>query len=202
MGKIEMLIEEIKDYVESCKAAAFSSNKILVDKIVIEEMLDELSSHIPNEIRQCQCLLSNKDSILAEAQEDANRIVKEANEKTHHLINNHDIVKQATAIADDIVYKAQSEAETIREQAEAEANAVREGAIAYTDELLQNIENALLHTLDTTQTRFNGFTNSLNNTLNVVKANRAELSAAPETTAAGSEAAEDAMAAMGDEYDF
>ncbi len=201
MGKIETLIEEIKDYVAGCKPAAFSSNKVMVDKIQLEEFLDELSSNIPIEVRQCQRLLANKESILAEAKEDADRIVKDAKEKTKQLVNDHDIIQQATAIGNKYVYEAQSEAERIREEAEAEATAVREGAIAYTDELLQNIENALLHTLDTTQTRFNGFTNSLTNTLNVVRANRAELSSAPETEPV-SDTAEEAMSAMGDEYDF
>lgn len=38
----ERLIDEIEQYLKSCKKAAFSSNSITVDRTKIEEMLLEL----------------------------------------------------------------------------------------------------------------------------------------------------------------
>jgi hypothetical protein len=95
-------------------------------------------------------------------------------------LDEHDIAKQARAIADNMMADAHLEAERIIKDAQREASDVRESAIAYTDSLLQNMENVLAHTLDQSQSRYGNLMNSLSNSLNVVKANRAEL-AAPAT---------------------
>ena len=180
MGKMEQQIDEIEDFLESCKAAAFSSNKIIVDKIQIEELLEELRSRIPNEIKQSQRLLQNKDQIINEANETGKDIIEDAKKEAQRLLDEHDIAKQARAIADNMMADAHLEAEKIIKDAQREASDVRESAIAYTDSLLQNMENVLAHTLDQSQSRYGNLMNSLSNSLNVVKANRAEL-AAPAT---------------------
>lgn len=180
MGKMEQQIDEIEDFLESCKAAAFSSNKIIVDKIQIEELLEELRSRIPNEIKQSQRLLQNKDQIINEANETGKDIIEDAKKEAQRLLDEHDIAKQARAIADNMMADAHLEAERIIKDAQREASDVRESAIAYTDSLLQNMENVLAHTLDQSQSRYGNLMNSLSNSLNVVKANRAEL-AAPAT---------------------
>ena len=175
MAKMEQQIDEIEDFLESCKAAAFSSNKIIVDKIQIEELLEELRSRIPGEIKQSQRLLQNKDQIINEANETGKDIIEDAKKEAQRILDEHDIAKQARAIAD-----AHLEAERIIKDANREAAEVRESAIAYIDSLLQNMENVLAHTLDQSQSRYSNLMNSLSNSLNVVKANRAEL-AAPAT---------------------
>lgn len=180
MGKMEQQIDEIEDFLESCKAAAFSSNKIIVDKIQIEELLEELRSRIPNEIKQSQRLLQNKDQIINEANETGKDIIEDAKKEAKKLLDEHDIAKQAKGIADNMIADAHIESERIIKDAQREASEVRESAIAYIDSLLQNMENLLAHTLDQSQSRYSNLMNSLSNSLNVVKANRAEL-AAPAT---------------------
>ena len=180
MAKMEQQIDEIEDFLESCKAAAFSSNKIIVDKIQIEELLEELRSRIPNEIKQSQRLLQNKDQIINEANKTGKDIIEDAKKEAKRLLDEHDIAKQAKGIADNMIADAHIEAERIVKDAHREASEVRESAIAYIDSLLQNMENLLAHTLDQSQSRYSNLMNSLSNSLNVVKANRAEL-AAPAT---------------------
>ena len=180
MAKMEQQIDEIEDFLESCKAAAFSSNKIIVDKIQIEELLEELRSRIPGEIKQSQRLLQNKDQIINEANETGKDIIEDAKKEAQRILDEHDIAKQARAIADNMMADAHLEAERIIKDANREAAEVRESAIAYIDSLLQNMENVLAHTLDQSQSRYSNLMNSLSNSLNVVKANRAEL-AAPAT---------------------
>jgi len=180
MAKLEQQIDEIEDFLESCKAAAFSSNKIIVDKIQIEELLEELRSRIPNEIKQSQRLLQNKDQIINEANETGKDIIEDAKKEAKRILDEHAIAQQARGMADNMMAEAHLEAERIVKDANREAAEVRESAIAYTDSLLQSMENVLLHTLDQTQSRFSNLMNSLSNSVNVVKANRAEL-AAPAT---------------------
>lgn len=52
MSKIEELISEIEDYIDSCKAQPFSNNKkIIVDKDIIDDLLVDLRLRVPDEIK-------------------------------------------------------------------------------------------------------------------------------------------------------
>ena len=67
-SRIEQIIEEIEEYIDGCKYQALSSSKIIVNKDELEELLNELRSKTPEEIKRYQKIISNKDAILADAQ--------------------------------------------------------------------------------------------------------------------------------------
>lgn len=64
-SRIEQIIEEIEEYVDSCKFQPLSSTKIVVNKEELEELLRELRMKTPDEIKRYQKIISNKDAILA-----------------------------------------------------------------------------------------------------------------------------------------
>ena len=57
MNRIEEMIADIEEYIENCKPAPFSSNKIIVEKEQIEELLRELRLRTPDEIKRYQKLI-------------------------------------------------------------------------------------------------------------------------------------------------
>ena len=66
--KIEQLIDEIEEYIDSCKYQPLSNSKILVNKEEIDELLRELRMKTPDEIKRYQKIIANRDAILADAQ--------------------------------------------------------------------------------------------------------------------------------------
>ena len=71
-SRIEQIIEEIEDYIDSCKGPLFGGgDKIVVDRERMEELLRELRMKTPEEIKRYQKILANKDAILADAQQKA-----------------------------------------------------------------------------------------------------------------------------------
>ena len=50
MSRIEQLIDEIEEYIDSCKYQPLSTTKILVNKEEMEELLVELRLRFPDEI--------------------------------------------------------------------------------------------------------------------------------------------------------
>ena len=66
-SRIEQIIEEIEEYVESCKYQPLSTTKIIVNKEEIEELLRELRLKTPDEIKRYQKIISNKEAILQDA---------------------------------------------------------------------------------------------------------------------------------------
>ena len=56
-SRIEQIIEEIEEYVESCKYQPLSTTKIVVNKEELEELLRELRMKTPDEIKRYQKII-------------------------------------------------------------------------------------------------------------------------------------------------
>ena len=174
-SRMEQIIEEIEEYIDSCKFQPLSSTKILVNKEQLEELLTELRMKTPEEIKRYQKIISNKEAILADAQAKADAIIAQAQVQTTELVNEHQIMQQAYAQANEVVMIATKQAQEILDKATSDANDIRMGAIGYTDELLKNTEEILSHAIDSSHARYDNLINSLQDCMNVVTANRAEL---------------------------
>ena len=94
MSRIEQIITEIEDYIDSCKYQPLSNAKILVNKEEIEELLVELRLRIPEEIKKYQKIISNQDAILQEARSQADAMVAEATAQTNELIDDENVIAE------------------------------------------------------------------------------------------------------------
>ena len=74
-SRMEQIIDEIQDYIEGCKYKPFSSTEILVNREELMELIDELRTKTPEEIKRYQKIISNKEAILADAQKKADQII-------------------------------------------------------------------------------------------------------------------------------
>ena len=174
-SRMEQIIEEIEDYIDGCKTSAISRGKILVNREEIEELLTELRTKTPEEIKRYQKIISNKEAILADAQAKADQIIAQAQIQTNELVSEHQIMQQAYAQANEVVMIATKQAQEILDKATNDANNIRMGAIGYTDELLKNLEVILTGAIEGSKARYENLIADLNSSLQVVLANRAEL---------------------------
>ena len=77
-SRIEQLIDEIEEYIDSCKHQPLSNTKIIVNKDEIDELLRELRMKTPDEIKRYQKIISNKEAILNDARAKAEALINEA----------------------------------------------------------------------------------------------------------------------------
>jgi len=174
-SKIEQLIDEIEDYVASCKYKTLSNTHIIVNKDEIDGLLRELKLKTPDEIKRYQKIISNKEAILNDARDKAAALIKEATDQTNELINEHEIMLQAYEQANEVVTLASAQAQEILDSATMEANGLRASAVQYTDDLLAHVEDVVSHYINTAGARYEAMMDSLNECLDTVRANRAEL---------------------------
>ncbi len=174
-SRIEQIIEEIEEYIDSCKFQPLSTTKIIVNKDQIDELLRELRMKTPDEIKRYQKIIANKDAILADAQAKADSLIEDAQIQTNELVSEHEIMQQAYAQANAIVTAATDQAQEILDNATRDANDIRIGAMQYTDDLLANAEGIIGHTLDSYTTKYDSLVNSLQECYDMVRNNRAEL---------------------------
>ena len=158
-SRIEQIIEEIEEYIDSCKFQPLSTTKIIVNKDQMDELLRELRMKTPDEIKRYQKIIANKDAILADAQ----------------LVSEHEIMQRAYAQANDIVLAATEQAQQILDNATNDANDIRISAMQYTNDLMATAEGIIGHTLDSYTTKYDGLVSSLQECYEIVRANRAEL---------------------------
>ena len=186
MSRIEQLISEIEEYIDSCRFQALSNSKIIVNKEELEELLVELRLRIPDEIKKYQKIISQQDAILGEARaqademlEDAKRqadsMVAQASEQTSEMINEHEIMQRAYAHANEVVEQAQAQAQAIVDAAVNDANNIRQSSIQYTDDMLRSLQTIINHTMEGAKGRFDSFMNSMQSSYDIVSSNRNEL---------------------------
>ncbi len=175
ISKIEQIIGEIEEYIESCKPQLFNGSNIIVDKETMEELLTELRLKAPEEIKRYQKIISNKEAIMANAEAQAQELLEKTQLHSSEMVSEHEIMQQAYAQANEVVMVAKQQAQEILDNATNDANAIRMGAISYTDDMLGNIEELLSRSIETTQARTAHLVDSLQEYLNVVTANRGEL---------------------------
>lgn len=176
MSKIEQIITEIEEYVDSCKFVALSSSKIVVNKEEIDELLAELRLKTPDEIKKYRKIISNKEAILNDARERAEAMIAEATAHITELVSEHEIMQQAYQQANDVVQQATTQAQTILDTSTEEANMVRGAAMQYTDDTLANLQGILTNGMNNFQDKYESLMRSLNTSLEVVVDNRKELS--------------------------
>lgn len=174
-SKIEQLIDEIEEYVDSCKYQPLSNTKIIVNKEEIDELLRELRMKTPDEIKRYQKIISNKEAILSDARAKAEALINDATVHTNELINEHEIMQQAYAQANEVVKMATLQAQEILDNATIEANNMRMAAMQYTDDILANVENLINQTMRTTTEHYESFFGALNHYNDVINTNRVEL---------------------------
>ena len=175
-SRIEQIIEEIEEYVDSCKFQPLSSTKIVVNKEELEELLRELRMKTPDEIKRYQKIISNKDAILQDAQAKADKLIAEATERTQKMVEESEVIQQANEQAKDLLDRTNQQAQQILDNATSDANNIRMGALSYTDEMLANLEKIMSHTIDSAGTKYNNFINSIQSCYDIVNKNRRELS--------------------------
>ena len=175
-SRIEQIIEEIEEYVDSCKFQPLSSTKIVVNKEELEELLRELRMKTPDEIKRYQKIISNKDAILEDAQAKADAIIAEAQAKANRIVSESEVMQKALEQSNELLEQTNAQAQEIIDHATADSNNIRMSAIAYTDEMLDNLEKIMSHTIDAAGTKYTNFINSIQSCYDIVSKNRQELS--------------------------
>ncbi len=175
-SRIEQIIEEIEEYIDGCKIKPLSNGtQIIVNREEIDELLTELRTKTPDEIKRYQKIISNKEAILADAKTKADEIIAQAQVQTSELISEHEIMQQAYAQANEVVMIATKQAQEILDNATNDANAIRLSAITYTDDMLKAMEDVIASSIETARARTDNLVNSLQSYLDIITSNRSEL---------------------------
>ena len=174
-SRIEQIIDELEEYIESCKPKFMSNSEIIVNKDDIDELIRELRMKTPDEIKRYQKIISNKEAILNDAREKAEKLINDATVHTNELISEHEIMQQAYAQANVVVSMASQQAQEILDKATIEANELRMYAAQYTEDRLADLENIIVSAINASNANYQNLLGSLNQYKDLIQSNRQAL---------------------------
>jgi transcription initiation factor TFIID subunit TAF12 len=82
------------------------------------ELIDQMRIAIPEEVKKAQQVMAQRDRVMAQAQEEANRTLQLSRDKAEQMVQKDIIVQEAQRRADQIINQARAEAEGTRVDAD------------------------------------------------------------------------------------
>jgi phosphomevalonate kinase len=92
--------------------------KVVVDEDKMLSIIDQMRVSIPEEIKRAQQLLAQRDRLIAQGQEEANRTLQLAREKANQLVEKDSIIQNAQVRASQIIEQAKQESELSKIEAD------------------------------------------------------------------------------------
>ncbi|MEO8358379.1 MAG: ATPase [Chloroflexota bacterium] len=114
---ILQLIDRLEELFNQSKTIPLTHN-VMVDEDRMLDIIDQMRIAIPEEVKKAQQLLGQRDRVLAQSQEEANRTLEIARQKADQLVAKDMIAAEAQRRAEQYLVQARSEAEGIRAAAD------------------------------------------------------------------------------------
>ena len=110
-------LDQVTAMVESAKSMPLSAS-VLVNKSEILALLDELRALLPEELREAQWVIKDRDEVIEGGRKEADRIVADARTEAARLVSRTEVMQQATKEAERVVEEAKENARQMKLEAE------------------------------------------------------------------------------------
>lgn len=110
----------------------------MVDENEIQEIIESIRENIPEQIREAQSVLQDRDTMLGESKAESERLIAQAQAQALELVQEQGLYRTA-----------EREARRLLEDAQREAGDIRARADEYALNSLVGLETQLSHTLHT-----------------------------------------------------
>jgi F0F1-type ATP synthase membrane subunit b/b' len=114
---ILQLIDRLEELFNESKSIPLTRN-VMVDEDRMLDIIDQMRIAIPEEVKKAQQLLGQRDRVLAQAQEEANRTLEIARQKADQMVGKDIVMQEAQRRYEQLLAQARAEADTIRADAD------------------------------------------------------------------------------------
>ncbi|MEU9643928.1 ATP synthase F0 subunit B [Streptomyces sp. NPDC048188] len=132
---VQKKLDEITAMVSGARAMPMSASCV-INRAELLSLLEELRAELPGSLAQAQELIGDREQMVAQARQEADRIIEGAHAERGSLIAGTEVARRSQAEADRILAEARQEAEEVRAEAD-----------DYVDSKLANFEVVLTKTL-------------------------------------------------------
>ena len=134
---IMYLLDMLAERIEDAKSVTFSSDKCIIVRDDVMELIDQIRGELPAELKKAQDLIRRRDEYVEEAKREAERIRRQAELDAKSIVGESEIARVARDKAREMVTQASDRSKTI-------INVANE----YADDALLRTEEAIQKALD------------------------------------------------------
>lgn len=114
---IQHLVDRLEDLIDEGRHMPFSKYTMIDEERALE-IIDQMRISVPEEIEKAARILSTRERVLAQANEEAARVVQQARKRSEDLLDQEVSVQAAHNRAANIIEQARQEAEGIVTEAD------------------------------------------------------------------------------------
>ena len=137
--EINLLLDRLEALLVESRQFMLTSN-VLVDRDRCFDIINQMRVSIPEEVKKSKRIYQERDRVVAQANEEAERITALAREQAIDLVVEHEIARQAA-----------DKAQVVIERAHREAQEIKVGADEYAGSVLRDLEQQLIKNLGMVQ---------------------------------------------------
>src|SRR6266480_6496440 len=101
------LVDRLENLIASSHRIPLT-NQIRIKEVDILNIVDQMRTSIPEEIKQARRVVQEKERILAQAQADASSLLARAREETERVMQREGLLRAAEERSQELVHKAEN----------------------------------------------------------------------------------------------
>ena len=82
---IEEAISQLYEMIQDARAVPLSSEKCMVEREQVLDLLDEMSNELPGELKQAKTIVDSRSEVIASAKREAEAILKQAQQQAKQM---------------------------------------------------------------------------------------------------------------------
>ena len=134
---IEEIISTLYEMVQDARGVPLSSDKCVIERDRVLDLLDEISNQLPGELKQARTIVESRGEVINNAKREGENILKQAQAQAKQMVSDSEIYRQAREEANAMVQAAQ---DRIRE--------LKGVTNDYVDDALKQTEQAISEALN------------------------------------------------------
>jgi vacuolar-type H+-ATPase subunit H len=107
---LQYLIDRLETMVTSARRMPITG-KLMLDEQELADLIDQMRTVLPEEVRAARKVLRERDSIISEAQQQADEILKTAHEQAEMLLDHEGLMAEAQARSNQYLEEAMEAAQ-------------------------------------------------------------------------------------------
>ena len=146
LREVQQLLSMLHEMVDEAKAAPFNGDKCMVSRDEVLDLIDEIASALPLELKRAQELLRAREDYVEAAKRDVERMMRQAEMECKARVSESEVLSAARQKSHDIIKRAEERSREMYRVAN-----------EYTEDALRRTEEAIdlaLHEVQESRSRF------------------------------------------------
>ncbi len=134
---IEDIISALYDMVQDARSVPLSSDKCMLERDKVLDMLDEIIAQLPVELKQARTIVDSRNELIGQARREAENTIRQAQEQAAEMVAEEAIYQEAKRQCQELVTNTQARMAELRKVSN-----------DYMDDALRRTEEAIAISLD------------------------------------------------------